>query len=305
MAELILHHYDTSPFSEKVRVFLGMKGLDWRSVITPVIAPKPDLTPLTGGYRRTPVLQAGADVYIDSQLILAEIERRHPEPKLVRSGMDWVVNLWADRPFFQATVPVIFGAIGEHVPAAFIKDREQLSGRPFDVAAMKAAAGPMRGQWRAMASWVEKGLEGAGGEWLGGGAPRLADAAAYMNFWFLGSTLPEVARTLIAGYDRLPAWLDRIAALSHGRRTELAAADALDLARAAEPDPALAHDPHDPLGLTPGDPVWAMADDYGRDRVSGVLVAANAERLTLRREDPRVGVVHVHFPRAGYLAARG
>ena len=76
MAEIILHHYDTSPFSEKVRVMLGVKGLSWRSVIQPVIMPKPELVPLTGGYRRIPVLQIGADVYCDTQVILAELEAR-------------------------------------------------------------------------------------------------------------------------------------------------------------------------------------------------------------------------------------
>ena len=99
--EIILHHYDTSPFSEKVRLMFGIKGLAWRSVIQPVIMPKPDLIPLTGGYRRIPVLQIGADVYCDTQVILAEIERRYPDPPVVR-GADWAVNLWADRMWFQA-----------------------------------------------------------------------------------------------------------------------------------------------------------------------------------------------------------
>jgi glutathione S-transferase len=304
MPGLILHHYDTSPFSEKVRIVLGMKGLNWRSVTVPVIAPKPELTPLTGGYRRTPVLQVGCDVYIDTQLMLAEIERRFPEPKLVRSGMDWVVNQWADRQFFQTTVPIIFGAIGEHVPAAFIKDREQLSGRPFDPAAMRAAAPAMRAQWRAQAGWIESGLASAGGDWLGGGAPRLADAAAYMNFWFLGSSLPELMRELIAGYDRLPAWLDRMAAVGHGHATDMTGSEALAVSSGSDPEPSPPHDEHDPLGLVAGDPVFVMADDYGRDRVEGRLVAANPERIVLSRDDAAAGTVRVHFPRTGYVAGR-
>ena len=55
--ELILHHYAMSPFAEKIRAILGYKGLSWRSVDIPVVMPKPDLTALTGGYRKTPVLQ--------------------------------------------------------------------------------------------------------------------------------------------------------------------------------------------------------------------------------------------------------
>src|SRR5262245_44870368 len=71
MTDIILHHYETSPYSEKVRLGLGLKGLAWGSVEIPVIMPKPDLTALTGGYRKTPVLQIGADIYCDSQLIMA------------------------------------------------------------------------------------------------------------------------------------------------------------------------------------------------------------------------------------------
>ena len=81
---IILHHYDISPYSEKVRLGLGLKGLAWASVEIPVIMPKPDLTALTGGYRKAPVLQIGADIYCDSQLIMRELERRHPSPSFIR-----------------------------------------------------------------------------------------------------------------------------------------------------------------------------------------------------------------------------
>ena len=137
MSGLILHHYDTSPFSEKVRLLLGLKGLAWDSVQAPVIMPKPELTPLTGGYRRIPVLQIGADIYCDTQVILAEIETRAPSPRAI-GGAAWAVNAWADRQFFGLTVPIIFGALGEATAPEFIVDREKLTGRPFNVAAMQA-----------------------------------------------------------------------------------------------------------------------------------------------------------------------
>jgi glutathione S-transferase len=60
MTGTILQHYDTSPYAEKVRTGLGLKGLAWASVELPVIMPKPNLTALTGDYRKTPVLQIGA-----------------------------------------------------------------------------------------------------------------------------------------------------------------------------------------------------------------------------------------------------
>jgi glutathione S-transferase len=100
MARLILHHYDFSPYSEKVRLALGYKHLAWHSVETPMMAPKPDLVPLTAGYRRAPVLQIGADIYCDSLLILREIDGRHPEPTLYpnrQRGLVQAFSAWWDR----------------------------------------------------------------------------------------------------------------------------------------------------------------------------------------------------------------
>ncbi len=58
MADLILHHYATSPFSEKLRLILGYKKLAWKSVIIPQIMPKPDVV---GAHRRLPQDAGAAD----------------------------------------------------------------------------------------------------------------------------------------------------------------------------------------------------------------------------------------------------
>lgn len=300
---LILHHYDPSPFSEKVRKVFGMTGQAWSSVLTPNMMPKPDLTPLTGGYRRAPVLQVGADVYCDSMAILDELQRR--TPLTGDRGLAGLrgIGLWADRLFFQASVPVIFGEMGHLTPKAFIADREKLSGRPFDVEAMAQAAGPMRVQWRGHASWLDYALGDA--PFLAGDAPGLADASAWMNIWWLKGALPDTYARLTAGLERLEAWRGRMAALGQGTRTEITGAAALDIARAAKPAPAPDHDPDDALGLSPGDPVVVMADDYGRDPIAGSLVAAGPSRLILARETPDLGRLHLHFPRVGYVALPG
>lgn len=301
MSGIILHHYDTSPFSEKVRLMLGLKGLAWDSVQAPVIMPKPELTPLTGGYRRIPVLQIGADIYCDTQVILAEIEARTPTPRAV-FGADWAVNFWADRQFFGVTVPIIFGELGDATTPEFIADREKLSGRPFNVEAMKAAAGFMRPQWRAQAAWIEAGL--AGGDWLSGETPGLADIAAYMNIWFLARNLPGLADELLAGLPRTQAWRGRVSAIGHGQRREISGADALAAAKEAAPGPAPANDAADPLGLSPGTAVTVCADDYGRDLVAGTLVAATPDRVVIARTSPELGETQIHFPRAGYIVGK-
>jgi len=294
--EIILHHYDASPFSEKARVMLGVKGLAWRSVIQPVIMPKPDLIPLTGGYRRIPVMQIGADVYCDTQVILAELEARAPKPAVIRGG-DWAVNFWADRLFFQVTVAVVFGQLGDRVPTEFIEDREKLFGRPFDVSAMKAVAPPMKSQWRAQAAWIEHGLEST--DYLGGSTPSLADIAAYMNIWWLGRAASGVAAMLLTALPRTLAWRDRMAALGHGGRSEMTGAEALNIAMSAAPGAAPPSDPCEVL--KPGDAVSVRADDYGRDPVSGVLVAITPDRIVVSRDCGELNLINVHFPRVGYV----
>ena len=293
--EFILHHYDTSPFSEKPRLLFGLYGLAWSSVIQPTIMPKPDLTPLTGGYRRIPVMQVGADIYCDSQVIMAEIAARAGAD--LAAGGAWAINLWADRLFFGATVPIIFGQI--EVPRAFIEDREKLSGRPFDGAAMQAAGHHMRGQWRAQAAWLDQAL--ANSDYLAGDAPGLADIAAYMNVWFLGGAVRKTTETLMTGLDRLEAWRGRMRAIGHGARTEMTPAEALEVARTSEPAPYADHDPADPAGLAPGAAVQVTADDYGRDPIAGTLVATNTRRVVIAREDPALGRLNIHFPRVGYV----
>ena len=98
MQELILHHYDMSPYAEKIRAILGYKGLSWRSALQPSVMPKPALTALTGGYRRIPVLQIGADIYCDTALIAARIESLHPAPPIfpaAKAGHHVAIGAWA------------------------------------------------------------------------------------------------------------------------------------------------------------------------------------------------------------------
>ncbi|UVO51022.1 glutathione S-transferase N-terminal domain-containing protein [Sphingomonas sp. SUN019] len=292
---VILHHYDASPFSEKVRLMCGLKALDWASVLTPNMLPKPDLIPLTGGYRRAPVMQIGADVYLDSQVILAELERRTPGHD---RGPAWAVNFWADRAFFQTSVVVIFGRIGDRIDPAFAADRAALSGRPFDAQAMAAMAPLAEPQWRAHAAWIERAL--ANTPFLSGDAAGIADIAAYMNVWFVANIFPELADTLLAGFPRVQDWRAKIAAIGHGTRTEITGTDALAIARDATPAAALPHDADDPQRLSPGEAVTVAADDYGRDPVAGTLVSLSPGRVTIARDTADLGKLHLHFPRAGY-----
>ena len=299
---IILHHFDESPFSEKVRIVFGLKNIAWTSVRITRIMPRPDLMPMTGGYRRTPVMQIGADIYCDSQCILRELERRFPEPTLFpngNEGLGWGTAMWTDRAFFQSTVNLVFGTRADKVPQEFIADREKLRGAKFDVAAMTAAIPQMRDQLRAHLQWIETQL-GGGRPWLDGDKPGLCDVHAYMNVWYVRQNL-AIADQLFAEFGNLRAWERRMRAIGHGSRSEMSTSAALELAAAATPQTTVAPDPGDPNGRKPGDRVEVMPDDYGKVKVAGEIVALSSQHIAIRRHDPRAGEVVVHFPRAGFL----
>ncbi|MCG2958110.1 glutathione S-transferase N-terminal domain-containing protein, partial [Escherichia coli] len=83
------------------------KGLSWNAVEIPPIMPKPDVIALTGGYRRTPVMQIGADIYCDSALICEVLDRLAPNPPLypaLQAAQSRLAAAWIDSALFTATV---------------------------------------------------------------------------------------------------------------------------------------------------------------------------------------------------------
>jgi len=299
---IILHHFEKSPFSEKVRVVFGLKNVEWTSVIISRIMPRPDLMPLTGGYRRTPVMQIGADIYCDTQCIIRELERRFPEPTLFPNGYEGLASataMWTDRSFFQNTVNLVFGSLADQVPQDFIADREKLRGAKFDVPAMTAAIPQMRDQVRAHLQWIEAQLAD-GRPWMAGDKASLCDVNAYMNIWYVRAHLSN-ADEMLAEFGKMRAWEARLRAVGHGRSSKTSTSAALDIAAGATPQTAKLSDPNDTNGRKPGDMVEVMPDDYGKIRVSGEIVALSSQHIAIRRHDPRAGEVVVHFPRAGFL----
>ena len=309
---IILHHFDQSPFSEKIRLIFGIKRLAWRSVRVSRIMPRPDLMPLTGGYRRTPTMQIGADIYCDTQIIIRELEARFPTPTLFPGGslgVAWALGMWTDRPFFQSTVNLIFGTLADKVPLNFIEDRERLRGAKFDVDAMKAALPQMRDQFRAHAGWIEAQLSD-GRPWLLGEL-SLADVNAYMNVWYTRSNLSDTDQAvagldrIFAGFPRMAAWEEGMRAIGHGARTEMSSGEALDIAGQAIPQTPVLADSGDPNGRQPGDLVSVAPDDYGKILVYGEIVSLSAQHIAIRRHDDRLGETVVHFPRAGFVVTPG
>ncbi|MEM9669924.1 MAG: glutathione S-transferase family protein [Pseudomonadota bacterium] len=310
---IILHQYAASPFSEKIRLALRLKNLAWASVDIPVIMPKPDLMPLTGGYRRTPVMQIGADIYCDTAIILRELEHRYQVPGLElpgHEGLGAMVGAWTDGKWFQTSVGVIFGAMGkENAPPGFIEDREKLSGQTFDMDAMAAAAPMLRDQWRAQLMWLEERLQGGrgagAGNYLVSTKPGLVDVHAYMNVWFVANMVPDFAEECFASAPRTKAWYERLKETTGQAPTKLSSEDALTIAKKAGPRLVMAvAGGTEPQGFEPGEKVAVAPDDYGKDWVEGTLVHADAQRIIVSRSAEEVETINVHFPRSGFMVRR-
>jgi glutathione S-transferase len=301
MTDIILHHYDTSPYAEKVRTGLGLKGLAWASVELPQIMPKPNLTALTGGYRKTPVLQIGADIYCDSQLIMRELERRHPTPSFYPAGRGAADALawWAEKTMFLPAVSIAFAKRPEVLPKGFLEDRAKFSGRNIDPVVMLAAVPNQLDQLRAHFDWLDQTLAD-GRSFLQGRAVGLSDLAAYHPVWYLRQNFGSAAAPL-DGFPRLLSWAERVAAIGHGRRSPMTSEQALDVARTATSIAKASSDAKDPIGRKPGQVVSVTPDDTGRDPVIGELVTSGIDEIVVRRRDPAIGEVCVHFPRAGFV----
>ena len=305
MTEPVLHHYPISPFAEKVRAMLGFKGLAWKSVQIPLFMPKPDVVALTGGYRKTPILQVGADIYCDTALIARRLERLQPSPSLFPQGDTFAVRgleHFADSAMFNIVIPIAFQPTG--MAKLYYPDAkpEFLEAFGKDRAAMRQGGTVRRGPLheckanaQALLARIEAQLQG---NYLFGDAATAADFSLYHVLWPLRQ-VPEL-RPMLAAFPKTLAFVERIVALGHGRPTEFSSTEALALARASRPEALKSPVALETGGIALGEQVVVTAVDSGFEPTAGELLQASAEEIVLRRTDPRAGTVHVHFPRFGY-----
>jgi glutathione S-transferase len=311
MTDIILHHYPTSPFSEKVRLVLGYKNLNWLSVVIPMIMPKPDVVALTGGYRKTPFMQIGADIYCDSALICDVLEKMQPEPSLYpehQKGAARIIAQWADTTLFWAAMAYNFSPAGsaqmfgidspqatEAIANAkmFAEDRSKMRlGMPRLPAADAAAS--YKSYLRRIANMLEEQ------PFLMGKQPCIADFAVYHPLWFTRHRTSVMAGIFDATPNVL-VWMDRMAAIGHAASSKLNAIDSIAISANNTPatiENSMFLDEH---GIALGSSVTIASESFGSEPTEGELVAATRMHYTLRRHDDRAGTVHVHFPRIGFI----
>ena len=301
MNELILHHYDSSPFSEKVRLMLGFKRLPWTSVQVPRIMPKPDVVALTGGHRRTPFLQIGADIWCDSALIAKVLEERMPTPSLFPASAPLAPLLaqWADSTLFWTVIPytmqpagaaAMFAGAPPEMVKAFAADRA-----PFTATLKRQTVPDATAALHAYLAALDAQLAD-GRCFLFGSEACIADFSVAHGIWFVHRGGPVA--DILAPYQHLLEWFARMKAFGHGTSQKLRSDEAIAIAAAASGHAPMQVLPG--LGFEAGQAITVTPIDYGMDPVPGTLVGLGADEVVLSRTDERAGTVHVHFPRIGF-----
>ncbi len=298
---LILHHYEASPYAEKIRLMFGIADAEWQSLLCPPQPPRPMLDPLTGGYRRIPVAQLGADIFCDTALIAEEVAAMTGHTELAPCvagdpGSDIAAQA-EGQVFFAAITSIpplkligtLLGNYGLLGTLRFVKDRSgMMSGGtvkpPRGADAMAVVT--------AFMAQLDSHLEVQ--SFVAGDTITYADLAVFHPLWLhmrvgnkqVPTSLPNVKR-----------WFAGIEALGHGRRQEIDQQVAFSAASDAEPRPL----PEGGLSEGPlGKTVSVSPADYGRDPVTGVLVWMGDDRVIVARQTDEFGTLHVHFPRRNY-----
>ena len=299
MSDLIFHHYPQSPVAEKVRVAFGMKSLSWQSVEIPRLPPKPLLMPLTGGYRRTPVAQIGADIYCDSQNIFRMMDERQEGPSLV-TPQSMMFASWLESTVFSLALRVVLTHAMDGAPPEFIKDRGSLYfDKGWTEADMKAALPATTQQLHAALSLVE--AQAGATPFMYGDRPSQTDANIHYLMWFISGRWDGGAEFL-APFAKLRAIDEAVVALGQGNVSEITGEEALAIAKAANPTSptGIMVQNHDSLAV--GDDVMVrQAGQTADPDVTGRLRYIDDTRISLDILSDETGDIALHLPVLGYV----
>ena len=302
MTDLFLHHYPASLFSEKIRSLLGYCALEWNSVQINNIMPRPNLMELSGGYRKTPILQDGASVFCDTKIIAQHVASRGNKTSLYAAG--FVANRfaeWADTTLFRTAVglcfqpkavEVIAAQLGAENLQAFMADRAELSGGQ-QLASITPAL--------AEASFVHylRELESSLGQsFLFGDAPSIADFSLYHCLWFV--SMNPVVAPLLDDFPRVKAYMQPFIEWGQQPGLDSTSEAALQRGTLAEPELFAYGESLASEGINLGDSVNVTPDDYGRIPVNGELLHLSDVAIVVRRSDPVAGQINAYFPRTGF-----
>lgn len=222
---IVLHQFEVSPFCDKVRRILHVKGVPYEVREVP---PSSALTAVRKVNRigKLPVIEDAGRVVADSTDIAYHLEARFPDPPLLpeeprQRALVHVLEDWADESLYFYEMTLRFGLahnrrrwlpeLTRHDPAWFRRLAPLLG--PLIFGRQTRAQGVGRKPLAMLVADVDRhvaaldGLVGDG-EWLVGGALSLADVAVFAQLACIrGSDEGEAA---LAARPRVAAWMARV-----------------------------------------------------------------------------------------------
>jgi len=301
MSDFILHHYWPSPFAHKVRIALNMIGAPWTSVEIPRIPPKPLLMPLTAGYRRTPVMQIGADIHCDTQNIARALGEAGYEDRLFPGGSRgrvMALSGWIDQAVVELAIRIVITTSIGTAPPEFIKDRGDLYFGPgWTEATLKADLPGVVLQLSAQLDNAEAALSGQ--NFLMGSDPSWADVGLAFLAWLLRGRWDGGAG-LLARYPAIERVESALATNASEHEPTISAEDALAIARDATPaSPTGLHNAASDLAVGQDVVIRHKVQSSDPD-ITGKLRYLDMTRVSIDHESAETGPVAVHLPVAGY-----
>jgi glutathione S-transferase len=300
----ILYHYPSSPYSEKLRLALGMAGIQWGSVTVPSLPPRPLLDAFFAGYRRIPVLQIGAHFYCDSALafdVLAEVSDRLTPTRRLLATEELLRQHAEERIFFAviaAASPIsvlrlLAQDLGPFGLFRFLKDRSlMMKGSTIEKPSRRAATQLISDFVAQLDSLLKHN------PFLAGATPGYLDLCCYHPLWMSSvinhktlSALPPLVRT----------WTQRIAALGHGRP--------MSVSQQEIHDRVIANRFQNFVGevtgpFAQGSLVSVRPTDYARDSTEGHLVFMDEYQCVIEKNASSGNAVFLHFPITGFEVGR-
>ena len=300
MSVPILYHYPMSPYSEKLRLTMGLLQRPWLSAQVAAYPPRAALAAVVGGYRRIPVLQIGAHIYCDTRLAFAAL-MGDESGYLSLTDRDEALRQWAEQEVFFAVI-----AASSHYRALryltrelsilgllrFLRDRIVMK---RDASIIQPDAKTGRDVLSSFVSHLDDRLtENA---YLSGPEMGYLDLCCFHPLWMACQIDPRVTTRCSSA---VRAWFKKIQDIGHG---EFSPATPQIIADAIAEQTDFSGGVVEPPYLV-AEPVTVRPSDYARDASSGMLVSLDGRRIVLERPLSEGGRVFLHFPRHGFEISR-
>lgn len=303
MQELILFHHDPSPYAARIRKCFGLKNIPWKSCLVPMVMPRPAMTILSGGYRKIPIMQYGANIFCDTRLISQKINNLFSDLKLFSHGalQNSALQSQSDQMFRSGAILSLIEN-KDFIPPEVVDDR--MSFFTFiDEKIEETGLSHHQSQFKKYAYDIDEQLKND--EYVLGLEPNWADICCYANIFMAKGNIPSSFEWM-KKLKNIEPWYQKLLSYGEGVRKEISSEEALEIAKTSLPDLSAAnhHNSEDRNMPQPGDNVIVSPDDYGQISVHGQLVCINSNEIVVTNETKEVGAIAIHFPRLGFIVEK-